>query len=57
MSAITAELVVPKSAASTSDAGAIIDDETGLMNVKVETMAIAAHLRLKLQLHIRYDEE
>lgn len=53
VSAMTAEFVMPNSAASTSDAGAIIDDDTGLMNVKAETMAVAAHLRLKLQLRAR----
>lgn len=63
--AITVELVIPKSAAIARLAGAIIEDETGEMNVKAETMAVAAHFRLKVQLkktekklanghHVRY---
>lgn len=49
---MTTELWMPKSAASWSLAGAIMEDETGLMNVKADTMAVAAHLRLNVQLEM-----
>ncbi len=50
VSAMMAVFVMPNWSARASDAGAIIDDETGLINVNAETIAVAAHLRLKLQL-------
>ena len=49
-SAIIAEFVTPKSWASCSLAGAIMEDETGLMKVNAETMTVAAHLRENFQL-------
>ena len=42
--------VIPKSAASASLAGATIDEETGEMKVKAETIAVAAHFCLNVQL-------
>jgi hypothetical protein len=39
----SAELVMWNSASSTGSAGATIDDETGEMKEKRETMAVAAH--------------
>ena len=42
-SAITEVFVIPNSLAIWSLAGAIMEDETGLMKVKAETMAVAAH--------------
>ena len=48
--AITTSFVMPKLAASSSLAGAIMEDDTGLMNVNADTMAVAAHLRLNVQL-------
>jgi len=33
------------------EAGAIIDEETGLMNVNADTISVALHFSLKLQLH------
>lgn len=47
---MTAEFVIPNCAASASDAGAIMEDDTGLMKVKADTMAVAAHFRLNVQL-------
>lgn len=44
------ELEMPRSAARASLAGAIMDDDTGLIKVNADTIAVAAHLRLKLQL-------
>ena len=35
------------------EAGAIIDEETGLMNVNADTISVALHFLLKLQLHAR----
>jgi hypothetical protein len=35
------------------EAGAIIDEETGLMNVNADTINVALHFLLKLQLHTR----
>ena len=53
MSAITAVFVIPNCWASLSDAGAIMEEETGEMKVKAETIAVAAHLRLNVQLSAR----
>jgi hypothetical protein len=36
-------LVIPKSSATCADAGAIIDEETVLINVKDDTIKVAAH--------------
>lgn len=47
---MTAVFVIPNCAARASDAGAIIDEDTGLMKVKADTIAVAAHFRLKVQL-------
>jgi hypothetical protein len=41
--------------ATCPEAGAIIDEETGLMNVNADTINIALHFLLKLQLHARND--
>ena len=49
--AIRTVLVIPNSSARAVDAGATIEDDTGLMNVNADMMAVAAHLRLKLQLN------
>jgi len=46
LSAIMTLLVVPKVDATWSLAGAIIEEETGLMKVNDDTIAVAAHLRL-----------
>ena len=35
------------------EAGAIIDEDTGLMNVNADTIRIALHFLLKLQLYAR----
>lgn len=48
--AVTTLLVIPKSRDIASAAGAIIDDDTGLMNVKDETTIVAAHFFLYDQL-------
>lgn len=48
--ATTASLVIAKSAATWLLAGAIMEDETGLMNAKADTMAVAPHFFLKDQL-------
>lgn len=45
-------LVIPKSCANCGVAGAIIDDDTGEMKVKAETMAVAAHFFLNDQLKV-----
>lgn len=42
--AIRTLLVIPNSSASWAVAGAIIDEDTGLINVNAETIAVAAHL-------------
>jgi hypothetical protein len=42
-----------KRSATCPEAGAIIDDETGLMNVNADTIRIALHFLLKLQLYAR----
>ena len=39
--------------ATCPEAGAIIDEETGLMNVNADTISIALHFLLKLQLNAR----
>ena len=51
------ELVMPNCAATASVAGAIMDEETGLMNVKAETIAVAAHFRLKDQLNAEQSDQ
>ena len=51
---MTTVFVIPNSTAITEAAGATIDDDIGLIKVNAETMAVAAHLRLKLQLY-EYD--
>jgi len=38
-------LVIPNSLATCAVAGAIIDEDTGLINVKEETTKVAAHFR------------
>jgi len=48
--AITTEFVTPKSLASWGVAGATMEEETGLMNVKADTTRLAAHFRLNDQL-------
>ena len=48
--AITTELSIPNCSASWPLAGAIMEDDTGLMNVKADTIAVAAHFCLKPQL-------
>lgn len=45
-------LVIPKSCANCGVAGAIIDDDTGEIKVKAETMAVAAHFFLNDQLKV-----
>ena len=47
--------VMPNSRDSWPVAGAIMEDETGEMKVKAETIAVAAHFFLKDQLHNRED--
>ena len=47
----TTVLEIPNSFASWPEAGAIIDEETGEMNVKAETMRVAIHFFLYDQLH------
>lgn len=49
MASITV-LWIPKRSASCPEAGAIIDEETGLINVNADTMMVAPHFRLNLQL-------
>jgi len=43
-------LWISKRSASCSEAGAIIDEETGLINVNADTMMVAPHFCLNLQL-------
>lgn len=50
---MTVGLVIPKSRANCGVAGAIIEEETGEMNVNAETMAVAAHFFLKDQLKVK----
>lgn len=52
-----AEFVMPNCAAINPDAGATIEDETGLMKVNAEIMAVAAHFRLKVQLRKEISNE
>jgi hypothetical protein len=44
-------LWMSRCSASCSEAGAIIVEETGLMNVNAETIMVASHFFLELQLH------
>lgn len=48
--AIIALFVIAKSSAICSLAGAIMEDETGLMNAKADTMTVAPNFCLKDQL-------
>lgn len=48
--ATTASLVIAKSPATWLLAGASMEDETGLMNAKADTMTVAPHFFLKDQL-------
>ena len=48
--AMTELFVMPNSCAICSLAGAIMEDETGLMNVNADTMRVAAHFFLEDQL-------
>ena len=50
VSATTIGFWIPNSLATCSDAGAIMDEETGEMNVKADTMAVAAHFLRRDQL-------
>jgi len=50
-------LWMSKRVANCSEAGAIIEEETGLMKVKADTMAVAPHFFLKPQLHACADGE
>jgi hypothetical protein len=43
-------LWISKRSANWVEAGAIMDEETGLMNVNADTMKVAPHFCLKLQL-------
>ena len=52
-SAITLLFVMPNSPAICSPAGAIMEDETGLMKVNAETIRVAAHFFFLLQLQKR----
>ena len=47
---MTTLLVIPNSRGSWPVAGAIIEEDTGLMKVKADMIAVAAHFCLKLQL-------
>lgn len=49
--AIIAVLVTPNSCATWVVAGATMEDEIGLINVKDETTSVAAHFRLYDQLN------
>lgn len=51
--AVITLLVMPNSWETWAAAGAIMDDDTGEMNVNAETMQTAAHFRLIDQLRIR----
>ena len=44
-------LWISNCSATCLEAGAIIDEETGLMNVNADTISIALHFLLKLQLY------
>ena len=44
-------LWMSKRSANCLEAGAIIEEETGLMNVNADTIIVACHFLLKLQLH------
>ena len=44
-------LWMSKRSANCLEAGAIIEEETGLMNVNADTIIVACHFFLKLQLH------
>jgi len=46
------EFVIPNSLAKFSLAGAIIEDDTGLMKVKELTIKVATHLRWTGQLNL-----
>lgn len=48
--AIVTVLVIPNSVAMISLAGAIMEDETGLLNVNEDTMTVATHFRWIVQL-------
>ena len=48
--AIRTSFDIPNSCAIWSVAGAIMEEDTGDMNVKAETMAVAAHFFLRDQL-------
>lgn len=47
---ISTEFVTPNCFAIVSDAGATMDEETGLIKVNAETVRVAAHFRLYDQL-------
>ena len=49
--AMTTELVTPNSAATCSEAGAIMEDEMGDMKVKHDTVRMRCHFLLYFQLH------
>ncbi len=51
--AIRTVLWMSKCSATCPEAGAIIEEETGLMNVNADTISIALHFLPKLQLHTR----
>ncbi len=44
-------LWMSKRSANCLEAGAIVEEETGLMNVNADTIIVACHFLLKLQLH------
>jgi hypothetical protein len=44
-------LLMSKRSANCLEAGAIIEEETGLMNVNADTVIVACHFLLVLQLH------
>ena len=50
VTATTASFVIAKSSATWLLAGAIMEDETGLINVKADAMTVAPHFFLKDQL-------
>jgi hypothetical protein len=50
--AITTSLFNPNSCAIWFDTGANIEEDTGVIKVKAETMAVAAHLRSYAQLDV-----
>ena len=55
-SAVTLLLVMPNSSAICPLAGAIMDEDTGLMNVNADTIAVAAHFLCLLQLENESNE-